>query len=595
MRPLTSNPDDDGISIRVSNYEMDSTGGMSETSNDAECIAKRETKAITWLKLTFVLVLCIASSVMATFTYLTWYRTETRYFERAFEEEARRLIDSFYFGEGTKVWAASSLSASILQYVSQNNLEFPNVTVPVFDLFATSFLLSAQGTSVSFSPIIKDELTRETWEAYANDAKSLLALPDLTYTPTNAKWQGEEVEGGIFHLSQGNQDGEMYPVKAQGLGPFFPHWQVAPLSSTRRRVMFDQANSTARSQALEYLLEYNLPIFSDILDDPVENRICSTCNDTNPTTVYIYPITKPGEEGGWNTVGTIGMEFAWKAQFQNVLHNNNPVMLILQSTCGRVYTFYITSKSVELLGPYDDHDRKFDSMKKSSSLMDQNQYWLLRFNVKDMAPDLLDFITRSQMIDAGDRAVGQSCKYTVHVYPTDEFKAYHVTSSPIIYTVGVVAIFLFTGLVFFAYDHLVERRQTMIMDTAVKSSAIVRSLFPARFRDRLFKSKEQKDAAARELQRDESGFFKVTPLIRLTNFLQNSPHAALVNKNDEPMAEMFTNTTVMFGDIAGFTAWSSEREPSQVFKLLETLYAAFDTVAKRLNVFKVETIGDCCM
>ena len=49
----------------------------------------------------------------------------------------------------------------------------------------------------------------------------------------------------------------------------------------------------------------------------------------------------------------------------------------------------------------------------------------------------------------------------------------------------------------------------------------------------------------------------------------------------------------IFADIAGFTAWSSEREPSQVFKLLETIYSTFDSIAKRLKVFKVETIGDC--
>ena len=35
------------------------------------------------------------------------------------------------------------------------------------------------------------------------------------------------------------------------------------------------------------------------------------------------------------------------------------------------------------------------------------------------------------------------------------------------------------------------------------------------------------------------------------------------------------------------------REPSQVFTLLETLYAAFDAIAKRRRIFKIETIGDC--
>jgi Adenylate and Guanylate cyclase catalytic domain len=35
------------------------------------------------------------------------------------------------------------------------------------------------------------------------------------------------------------------------------------------------------------------------------------------------------------------------------------------------------------------------------------------------------------------------------------------------------------------------------------------------------------------------------------------------------------------------------REPSQVFILLESLYHAFDEIAKRRRVFKVETVGDC--
>ena len=34
----------------------------------------------------------------------------------------------------------------------------------------------------------------------------------------------------------------------------------------------------------------------------------------------------------------------------------------------------------------------------------------------------------------------------------------------------------------------------------------------------------------------------------------------------------------MFADIVGFTAWSSAREPKQVFLLLETIYQEFDAM-----------------
>lgn len=84
---------------------------------------------------------------------------------------------------------------------------------------------------------------------------------------------------------------------------------------------------------------------------------------------------------------------------------------------------------------------------------------------------------------------------------------------------------------------------------------------------------------------------------KLKSFLDSDDNTV---ENDEdgiaispPIADLFPHTTVMFADIAGFTAWSSEREPSQVFQLLETLYRKFDKLAHRLGAFKVETIGDC--
>jgi class 3 adenylate cyclase len=112
--------------------------------------------------------------------------------------------------------------------------------------------------------------------------------------------------------------------------------------------------------------------------------------------------------------------------------------------------------------------------------------------------------------------------------------------------------------VFLAYEHRVSRQQKKLMSSAQRSNAIVESLFPSNVRDKLYPqdADDQNDSGA-------------------------------------PIADLHPDTTVVFADIANFTMWSSVRDPYSVFTLLETIYSAFDEVANRRNVFKVETVGDC--
>ena len=49
--------------------------------------------------------------------------------------------------------------------------------------------------------------------------------------------------------------------------------------------------------------------------------------------------------------------------------------------------------------------------------------------------------------------------------------------------------------------------------------------------------------------------------------------------------------TVIFSDIKGFTDISRESSPLKVSNMLDRLYRAFDRIAKKHGVFKVETIG----
>lgn len=53
------------------------------------------------------------------------------------------------------------------------------------------------------------------------------------------------------------------------------------------------------------------------------------------------------------------------------------------------------------------------------------------------------------------------------------------------------------------------------------------------------------------------------------------------------------NCTILFADIAGFTAYSSIRYPEDVVRMLRKIFTEFDKYCVDLNVYKVYTIGDC--
>ena len=73
----------------------------------------------------------------------------------------------------------------------------------------------------------------------------------------------------------------------------------------------------------------------------------------------------------------------------------------------------------------------------------------------------------------------------------------------------------------------------------------------------------------------------------------NSNNSSIASSQGKPIQERYQHCSVLLADVAGFTQWCSEREPCHVFQLLEAIFFAFDTVAKSLKVYKIETIGDC--
>jgi len=250
----------------------------------------------------------------------------------------------------------------------------------------------------------------------------------------------------------------------------------------------------------------------------------------------------------------------WAMYFESVLPDTvHGIVAVLSDSCGGFYTIQIDGAQVQLLGQGDLHDPKFSDKK-----------WSTRF-LKDQK--VHDGTKLGVLLNQ------RVCNIAIDVYPSNTFYDSYKTNTPIVITISVAFVFVFTALMFLVYDRLVGRRQAIVLQKAIQSTAIVSSLFPENVHDRLMKDNEKVDESVALTTQSKC----------LKGYLGN---VGGDNNNNDPIADFFPNCTVLFADIAGFTAWSSTRDPGQVFILLQMLYQAFDIIAKRRRVFKVETIGD---
>eukprot|EP00980_Cylindrotheca_fusiformis_P001367 scaffold343_cov94-Cylindrotheca_fusiformis.AAC.3 len=293
--------------------------------------------------------------------------------------------------------------------------------------------------------------------------------------------------------------------------------------------------------------------------------------DTFPGSQIMQPIyaTANTNKADKKMVAVTLIRLNWLDYFKTVLTEGDfGIILVLEGACAAqssgqedwlafVMSYRIDGQDAEYLGDSDLHNPKYNDME-----------------VQDIFVDL--GVDESQLPEGSCVPV-----MTLHVYPSEDLEKSFQTNNSVIYTAVVAVIFIFTSLVFLLYDYFVRRRQTKVMERIMRQDKIVANVFPTAIRNRLYQS-QQKQKNNRDLQGDLNDDFEEM------DFEGNSGISG-----DAPLADLFPSVTVVFADIVGFTSWSSAREPQQVFVLLETIYGAFDKIAYRYNVFKVETVGDC--
>jgi class 3 adenylate cyclase len=446
---------------------------------------------------------------------------------------------------------------------------FPNHTVPQFEIDAGYVNGMSGMIACAYVPIILDK-DRAQWEDYAlthngwvNESIHLRETYKQHLNPIkNTKddendretiFQGDGdlqaqlagkqgISRSMYHLVNGS----ITPLEEHSSNIYAPLWQITP--PVPMAINADLFSSHVFLGLYASILHNDQSVISPpAAVDPLFDFLF----DEEHQTVKLEPhsfIAKP-VHASLDDHKIVGMVVGL-VPFHNLLDflfsdRTKGMVCVFTDGCGTTVTYKIDGNVATFLGYGDLHDSKYDSYKQSADVI-----W-------------------------NETA---ECALVFSIYPSSTLENAYITKKPLVYASIVVLSFALTSVMIILYDRTVTMRQEKTMRSALQNGALVASLFPAIVRDRLLEdtrlNMEAKNRSKKEGSDDllKEGFAGV---------------------QSRPIADFFPNTTLMFADIAGFTAWSSTREPFQVFELLETIYGAFDELAKRRRIFKVETVGDC--
>jgi len=541
----------------------------------SEEIGTKESKSVFRAKMMVYLVLIISCVTASTLTYFFTSDQEEDDFEDDFKTFADEISRVAKADLESKFVVAEGLSIATTSFAEEKGVAFPLVTMPDWERRTQKALEMTGADLIVMSPLVDFGMESE-W---------------LSYSQVESGWihEGLEVQG-LTHINPGAVPAFLHPVdNADGTVPdapllekkVAPWWQTGKAPKNATWINTDFLTYGTYVELAEAVLQNKKGIISKIDEVAGLKLIVEDHHDDNgdhhahghdhsigddpPHSFILQPIYESFDSDA-EVVGLLYIVVGWDVYFQGILpEGTNGVQIVLSDGCGSQYTFVLEGQVGRLMGEGDLHEG-YDSLKVTSTLT------------------------------GGDRV--SQCEYILEIYATDELKESYESKDPLIFAIVVAMIFVFTTMVFLVYDWAVQRRQWMIIRAARKTQAIVSSLFPKNVQDRIMKDVDE------EVNREANG-----PLItrgnrtkdQLQNFLKGKEATAEGGetavdegtKRSKPIADLFPEATIIFADIVGFTAWSSTREPSQVFQLLETIYHVFDEIANRRRVFKVETVGDC--
>jgi hypothetical protein len=462
-----------------------------------------------------------------------------------------------------------SIASEAVSEAAHTNTSWPFVTIPHWSLKVTKLkdVIGAESPVVLFSPIVPED-EKEKWVSYVTEQAPAWYQDSIDNEGRNYTVDDLMTKTLPF-IHFYDFENNFMPTPVSRPGPVLPVWQAYPFETDPVNPLLGTNYDLLTGPRIADLFQ----ITSVILGPTIGfTQVVTSIDTTVAESQIIQPIFEEVDTDAAEKtmVGIIWLRLEWIDFFQNLLVEDvEGMIVVLASSCPKVdalartileevgvLSYEINGPTAKFLGEIDAHDPTYDALEITEVFVD------------------LD-IDQTKLPE-------EQCvpKLTLHLYPSKAMEDSFHTSKAALYTTVVVVIFVFTSLVFLLYDFFVGRRQRKVMDRIVRQDKIVSDVFPSAIRDRLYGENKAQAGQQKGVQQDD-----------LLDPLDFEGHSSIVG--GAPLADLFPSTTVVFADISGFTAWSSAREPQQVFILLENIFGVFDKIAYRHGIFKVETVGDC--
>jgi len=498
--PLDDDASQEGSSKSMDIEQSMATGSAeSKTANSSSFgIATAESARVFKLRLLVLLAIFLAAVAVSVVVYLLTSNSEKEEFKNQYEGASLKVMQSFEEIVSKKLTAIGSLAVQASLYASSRNISWPLVTPNDFQLRGAVARELSGALFTRLAPVVTPK-TREAWEKYStenvwwlaeaqayNEAHGLgftrrlqeeAAAIDGVADP-NVDFSGG-IADKIFQF-----DETFTPVAVSGDGPFFPLWIESP---TFGRDITNMDTMSYPDYAPFMIRAYETGEMSiggldtappgNTSDPDLSSSYFSYLESMkagkevmykgDPMSSVFLPVFDDFEADDREVVGIVFAVFKWAFYFEGLLTANFPgLVVVLENNCDGAFTYRVVGEEAKYMGAGDLHD----------------QY--------TRRPEMLrsvDFegIDQRESNSMGMKLNQDICAYKLSVYPSKELEDEYITWLPVLVTLAIAAVFVVTAIVFLIFNQYVEHRQAMVMNQAVKSTALVTSLFPEAVRDRL--------------------------------------------------------------------------------------------------------------